>query len=112
MSLTTDVRKMVRKETEKLVKQGLDPAEEKAPIEGGIGKGVAAVGSGSTGSNEGGAAQGLITETDVDLREYYAEQIVSSSDGLFQLSLEPIKKIVFEDATGAEATQIYKEKIF
>lgn len=37
-----------------------------------------------------------------DLREYYEPEILTSSDGLFVMEIQPLKKLVFIDMNGSD----------
>lgn len=49
----------------------------------------------------GGIASPLV-ELDPGLREYHAPRLRYSSDGLFAFEVEPLAKVVMQDANGAE----------
>lgn len=85
-------------------KDALGTGEDKAPIDERYGRKDYEEGTGG-GSNS-------IEETDVANREYYDEQVIHSSDGIFTLALEPIKKVEFEDSAGNTIEHLYDEKTF
>lgn len=53
-------------------------------------------------SGGGGGIASPLTEPDIEAREYYQSQLLTSSDGLFTLEVAPIKKLVMQDANSAE----------
>lgn len=67
----------------------------------------------STGRGAGGAAAGALSlvESDATLREYYDARTLTTSDGIFSIEWEPIKKmlmigggsITFQDPPGTPA---------
>lgn len=46
-----------------------------------------------------------VTETSYAAREFYSSQYVTTSDGMFVLEIEPVKKIVMLDADGGDFVQ-------
>ena len=67
-------------------KKGLSEPVEKKPI-------VKKAGSADYEASSSGGG-GTRTEADAATREYYDEQLITSSDGLFQLAIQPIKWIL------------------
>lgn len=67
----------------------------------------------STGRGVGGASAGALSlvESDATLREYHAARTLTTSDGIFSIEWEPIKKVMlvgggsmqFQDPPGAPA---------
>lgn len=74
----------------------LPPAPQPAPIPARTGKSTPS----SSSASAGGIASPL-TETAYADREWHAEQTISSSDGMFNIRVKPIKTLKFTDANGA-----------
>jgi hypothetical protein len=72
----------------------LNPAQAKGAKPGGTSVGRPS----ATQSGVGGSA---FNESDATQREYYAARILPSSDGIFQLSWQPIKSILLTGGTRA-----------
>lgn len=56
-------------------------------------------------TNTGGGIASPVTETSYAAREFYSSQYVTTSDGMFVLEIEPVKKIVMLDADGGDFVQ-------
>lgn len=75
----------------------LPPAPQPAPIPARTGQSTP---SSSSSASAGGIASPL-TETAYADREWYAEQTIRSSDGMFNIRVKPIKTLKFTDANSA-----------
>lgn len=62
----------------------------------------------SSGSNTGGGIDSPLTEDDTQ-RTYWPDVVVTSSDGLFTLTIQPYKRRVFTDAAGREVAFDYPQ---
>lgn len=66
----------------------------------------------ATGGGGGGVDSPLtepVDESGVPLREYHPSMTITSSDGLFTMELEPIKKLTMVDASGRSIDFIYAD---
>lgn len=66
----------------------------------------------ATGGGGGGIASPLtepVDESGVPLREYHPSMTITSSDGLFTMELQPIKKLTMLDADGVTVDFIYAD---
>lgn len=59
----------------------------------------------------GGGVASPLTETDYNTREYWAEQTLTSSDGLLSFRVKAIKKLVQTDANSLEVVQQFAQPI-
>lgn len=81
-------------------REPLPPAAGQAAIPG--------VGRGERSPAGGGGIASPLTEIDYADRQWHPEIAVASSDGVFALMIEPIKRVVFEDALGKTAVVIFQ----
>jgi len=80
----------------------LAPAAGQAAIAGfGVGR------PGPTGGGTGGGIASPLTEPDAADRTYHPEQALTSSDGVFTLLIEPLHRLVLQDANSAEVVVEY-----
>lgn len=84
----------------------LPPAPQPAPIPARTGQSTP---SSSSSASAGGIASPL-TETAYADREWYVEQTISSSDGMFNIRIKPIKSLKFTDANHATVVLEFAEK--
>lgn len=90
------------KAVEKLIKREKGWREFARPAAVGGRPGAVTTGRPSaSGTNRAGA----LIEKDAALREYWPAVTLLSSDGLFSIEIEPIKKIVLDDGSAAEFKQ-------
>ena len=90
----------LQKALEKLLRGGggWAPFEKKQPVGGRLG----GLGVGLPSSGTGGGGGGGFAESDASLREYYADRVITTSDGVFTSVERHIKSIAL--AGGGRAT--------
>lgn len=95
-SSTDRIQKYLKELTKQRKKADRKARQNREPIDKTVGVGLLReAGAGGAG------VEGPLTEQDLEDREYYAAQSVSSTDGLFVLNIRAIKKVILLD----EATQ-------
>lgn len=81
-------------------REPLPPAAGQAAIPGrGEGK--------PTAGGSGGGIASPLTEPDAAERTYHPEQALTSSDGVFTIMIEPLQRLVLQDANSAEVVVEY-----
>lgn len=64
-----------------------------------------------TPSTTGGGIASPLTELSYAAREFWDDHYFTTSDGLFALQLQPLKKIVMQDANGNPVVQQFAEPV-
>lgn len=85
------------------------PARAREPLPPAAGQ-AAIPGRGEGKPTAGGTGSGIaspLTEPDAAERTYHPEQALTSSDGVFTIMIEPLQRLVLQDANSAEVVVEY-----
>lgn len=102
--MSKDLTEALRELTERREVQARDGMEPR----GAAGAAKSAARLPGSNSGEGGGVTSPLVETDYAVRTWHANRTIQSTDGLFWLTVRPVKKITFNDGKNNPVTIEFK----